>query len=103
MLHMVTCSAGTTFTALFILIQAGEEGIKPGAGATKPASAQYFFLGTSVQMQAMGAHGIALEMQDAMQDSSRCLVTSLVELQKFRFSLWMSFTAAGAAISAILL
>ncbi|CAL8461956.1 g1487 [Coccomyxa elongata] len=62
---------GTTFTALFILVQAGEEGIKPGAGATTPASAQFFFLGTSVQMQAMGAHGIALEMQDAMQDSSR--------------------------------
>ncbi|EIE25080.1 hypothetical protein COCSUDRAFT_65085 [Coccomyxa subellipsoidea C-169] len=62
---------GTSFTALFILVEAGKKGIQPGAALTKPVSAQAFFLGTSVQMQAMGAHGIALEMHDAMQDSSR--------------------------------
>lgn len=71
-MHAWVCAcSGTSFTALLILVEAGKKGIVPGAGATKPASAQSFFLGTSVQMQAMGAHGIALEMQDAMQDSSR--------------------------------
>jgi hypothetical protein len=72
-LVMLRC-AGTSFTALLILVEAGRQGINSRAASQPPISTQGFFLGTSVIMQAMGAHGIALEMQDAMQDSSRCVL-----------------------------